>query len=98
MHSGLSSNKLAAPDSDRLAHTIAAFAPSDGDYTTAIPGLLLYRRKAPTEPLHCIYHLGLAVVAQGVKEVLLGEEVFNYGSGQSLLTTVDLPVISHVTQ
>jgi AraC-like DNA-binding protein len=59
---------------------------------------LLYRRKAPTEPLHCIYHLGLAVVAQGAKEVLLGEEVFNYGPGQSLLTTVDLPVISHVTQ
>jgi AraC-like DNA-binding protein len=83
---------------ERLARAIAAIAQSDGDYATAIPGLLLYRRKAPTEPLHCIYHLGLAVVAQGEKQVLLGEEVIDYGPGQSLLTTVDLPVISHVTR
>jgi AraC-like DNA-binding protein len=91
-----SPNKPAGPA--RLARAIAAVAQSDGDHATAIPALLLYRRKAPTEPLHCIYHLGLAVVAQGEKQVLLGEEVISYGPGQSLLTTVDLPVISHVTR
>jgi AraC-like DNA-binding protein len=98
VNADVSSNKPAAPAPKRLAHAIAAVAQSDGDYATAIPALLLYRRKAPTEPLHCIYHLGLAVVAQGAKQVLLGEEVINYGPGQSLLTTVDLPVISHVTR
>jgi AraC-like DNA-binding protein len=92
----VSSNKLQAVE--RLARAIAAIAQSDGDYATAIPGLSLYRRKAPTEPLHCIYHLGLALVAQGQKQVLLGDEVIDYGPGQSLLTTVDLPVISHVTK
>ena len=30
---------------------------------------------APTEPLHCIYNLGLGVVAQGGKQVLVGERV-----------------------
>jgi AraC-like DNA-binding protein len=98
VNANVSSNNPAAPAPKRLAHAIAAVAQSDGDYATAIPALLLYRRKAPTEPLHCIYHLGLAVVAQGNKQVLLGEEVINYGPGQSLLTTVDLPVISHVTR
>jgi AraC-like DNA-binding protein len=98
MDSGPSSNKPTAQGSNRLAHAVAAVAASDGDYATAIPALLLYRRKAPTEPLHCIYHLGLAVVAQGGKQVLLDEQVINYGPGQSLLTTVDLPVISHVTR
>jgi len=98
MEGDQSSNKPMAPVSNRLAHAIATVAASDGDYTTAVPALLLYRRKAPTEPLHCIYHLGLAVVAQGGKQVLLGKEVINYGPGQSLLTTVDLPVISHVTR
>ena len=33
------------------------------------PALTLHRRNAPTEPLHCIYSLGLAVVAQGSKQV-----------------------------
>jgi AraC-like DNA-binding protein len=96
MESGTSFNRLAG--AKRLAQAIAAVARSDGDYTTAIPSLFLYRRKAPTEPLPCIYHLGLAVVAQGAKEVLLGGDVIDYGPGQSLLTTVDLPVISHVTR
>ncbi len=98
MGSDVSSNKPTAPALDRLASAIAAFAQSDGDYATAIPQLLLYRRKSPTEPLPCIYHLGVGLVAQGEKEVLLGEEVIRYGPGQSILTTVDLPVISHVTR
>ena len=52
----------------------------------------------PTEPLHCIYNLGLGVVAQGDRQVLLGEESIDYGPGQSMLTIIDLPVVSHVTR
>lgn len=81
-----------------LARAIAGVAHSDGDYTTAVPALSLHRRKAPTEPLHCIYSLGLGVVAQGGKQVLLGGEVIDYGPGQSMLTTIDLPVVSHVAR
>ena len=91
-------NDSALPATAGLAHAIASFAHSDRDYATAIPALSLHRRKGPTEPLHCIYSLGLGVVAQGHKQVLLGGEVVNYGPGQSMLTTIDLPVISHVTR
>jgi AraC-like DNA-binding protein len=45
----------------------------------------------------CIYGFGLGVIAQGGKQVMLGDAVFDYGPGQSLLTTVDLPVVSHVS-
>jgi AraC-like DNA-binding protein len=45
----------------------------------------------------CIYGFGLGVVAQGGKQVMLGDDVFNYGPGQSMLTTIDLPVVSNVT-
>ena len=38
------------------------------------------------------------MVAQGDKQVLLGEESIDYGPGQSMLTTIDLPVVSHVTR
>jgi AraC-like DNA-binding protein len=86
-----------APGTERLASTIGRFAQSDGDYYTAVPGLSLHRRKGTTDPLHCIFSLGLGVVAQGHKQALLGDEVITYGPGQSMLTTIDLPVISHVT-
>ena len=81
-----------------LARAIALFAQSDGDHATSIPALSLHRRKAPTDPLHCIFSLGLGVVVQGDKQVLLGDEVITYGPGQSMLTTIDLPVIAHVTR
>jgi AraC-like DNA-binding protein len=81
-----------------LARAIGTIAQSDGDYATAITALSLHRRRGPTEPLHCIFNLGLGVVAQGHKQVLLGEEVIKYGPGQSMLTTIELPVISHVAR
>jgi len=97
------SKQMGPPASDAaarsaLAQVIGRFAQTDGDHLTAIPRLTLHRRKAPTEPLHCIYNLGLGVVAQGGKQVLLGGESIDYGPGQSMLTTIDLPVVSHVTR
>src|SRR5438128_224372 len=86
------------PATSALARAIRRFAQTDGDHNTVIPALTLHRRKAPTEPLHCIYNLGLGVVAQGDKQVLLWGEAINYGPGQSMLTTIDLPVVSHVTR
>ena len=86
------------PATSVLARAIRRFAQTDGDHNTAIPALTLHRRSAPTEPLHCIYNLGLGVVAQGDKQVLLGGEAIDYGPGQSMLTTIDLPVVSHVTR
>ncbi|MFZ6692356.1 AraC family transcriptional regulator N-terminal domain-containing protein [Undibacterium sp. SXout20W] len=77
-----------------LANQIAYF---DGDHVTAIPGLTIYRRSNITEPMHCIYGLGLGLTVQGRKRVTLGEEVFEYTPGQSLVTSLDLPVVSHVT-
>ncbi|HEX5367810.1 MAG TPA: AraC family transcriptional regulator [Dehalococcoidia bacterium] len=80
-----------------MARAIRTFAQTNGDHTTAIPALTLHRRAAPTEPLHCIYHVGLGVVAQGGKQVILGSESLSYMPGQSMVTTIDLPVVSHVT-
>ena len=81
-----------------LAHAVGSFAQTDGDYATAIRALTLQRRSAPTEPRHCMYRMGLGVIAQGRKQVLLREKVIEYGTDQSMLTTIDLPVVSHVTQ
>ncbi len=98
MKRDLPQTKSALPATEALAQAIGTFAQTDGDYPTAIRALSLHRRHGPTAPLHCVFRLGLGVVAQGDKQVLLGEEVICYGPGQSMLTTIDLPVISHVTR
>lgn len=82
---------------ETLAEGISRIAQNAGDYTTPIPGLTLHRRNAATEPIPCIYGFGLGVIAQGGKQVMLGDQVFDYTAGQSMLTTVDLPVVSSVT-
>ena len=96
MERRISPTNAAVASASTLAFAIADIAQSDGDYTTAIPALSLHRRKMPTAPMHCIYGLGLGVVAQGGKQLMLGGEVMDYGPGQSMLTTIDLPVVAHV--
>jgi AraC-like DNA-binding protein len=81
-----------------LAELVSRIAQTDGDYRTPIPALMLYRRSMATDPMPCIYGLGLGITVQGGKRVTLGDEIFDYGPGQSLITTVDLPVVSYVTQ
>lgn len=81
-----------------LARNISEIAQNDGNYSTGIPSLTLHRRSVPTSPVHCIYPMGLGVVVQGAKEVMLAGKVFRYSSGESMLTTIDLPVLSYVTQ
>ena len=78
-----------------LARAIGTFAQTDGDYATTVPALTLHRRSAPTQPLHCIYALGLGVIAQGSKQVMLGDQVIGYSPARSMLTTIDMPVVSH---
>jgi hypothetical protein len=75
-HKSLTDSPVATTSA--LAYAIERIAQSDGDYSTAIPGLSLHRRKTPTAPMHCIYGLGLGVVAQGGKQVMLGSEVMDY--------------------
>lgn len=83
---------------NRLAFLVSDKTQADGDYTTPIPELMLYRRSAVTDPMPCIYGLGLGLAVQGGKRVTLGDEIFDYGPGQSLLNSVDLPVVSYVTK
>jgi AraC-like DNA-binding protein len=97
MHAA-SKNKLTYGDTGRLADLVSHIVRTDCDQQTAIPGLSLHRRNAVTEPLHCIYGLGIGLCLQGCKQVMVGEEVLTYAPGQSMVTSVDLPVIANVTQ
>ena len=81
-----------------LARAVQKNATASGDHRTAIPELTLHRRNWPTQVVHCIYTLGMALTVQGSKHVLLGDKELSYGPRQSLLTTIDLPVSYHITR
>ncbi|BCO19181.1 AraC family transcriptional regulator [Alteromonas sp. KC3] len=83
--------------SNELFQLLESFARKEGDFESGIQGLTVHVRNAPTEPLHCIYTLSLAVVLQGGKEILQDNEVTHCTAGQAMLTTFDLPVVSHVS-
>lgn len=81
-----------------LTEIVSGLARTDGDHVTPVQGLSLHRRNHPTEPLHCVYSLSLALTLQGSKQVLMGENLFSVLPGQTMITTIDLPVISHVKE
>lgn len=93
-----SSKMNAAALTGLLARAVERLVATPGDHQTAVSELTLHRRNHPTEPIHCIYTLGIAVTLQGAKDVLFGDKKLSYGPGQSLLATIDLPVSFHVTR
>ena len=80
-----------------LAESVLAIAKHDGIFDTKIDALKLVRRSDVTKPMPCVYGLGLGVTVQGGKRVTLGEDIYEYAEGQTLVASVDVPVVSHIT-
>ncbi len=81
-----------------IASIAARFVCEDGEVATPIDNLFLSRRSSPTQPLHTAYRPCFALVLQGAKSLRLGSDTLNYGTGDYLLTSLDLPVASRVTE
>jgi len=79
-----------------LARKIAAHAPKAGEQATAIPGLTLYRRTAPSPCYPATYEPSLNVFVQGRKRVTLGGTTYLCDESTFLLSSVDLPVVSQI--
>src|SRR6187399_1832891 len=80
---------------DELRMLIARHARPDE--TTAIDGVLLSAAGRPGEPRASSTGTVLAVIAQGAKRLAIGDRVFDYGPGQYLVASVDLPITGHYT-
>jgi AraC-like DNA-binding protein len=92
-----STKNASSAASAELAELVTKIAQTDGDFTSELASLTFYRRSAASDPMPCIYGLGLGIALQGNKRVTLGGKIYDYGPGQSLVTSVDLPVVSYVT-
>lgn len=87
------------PAREALANIVARWtAGHEQPVTTAIPALVLYRREAPTEPGSCMVEPSVALIVQGAKRVLLGEETYVYDACRFLITSLDLPAVAQVMQ
>src|SRR3989440_1746121 len=89
--------KLMKANREERVERMARAMREDGT-TQLFPGLHLYRRSSPLELLHGVSEPSVAVIAQGSKEVLLGENRYRYGPSQYLLATVELPTIRRVLE
>lgn len=75
-------------------HTVAL---GPGMHETVIDRVGVVRAEHPSEQMHTVYNPCLCIVAQGAKRSIAGSSVLNYGPGQYLAVSVDLPVIGEVT-
>jgi AraC-like DNA-binding protein len=68
------------------------------DETTAIDGVLLSRAVGPRQPRAASTGTVMAIIAQGAKRLAIGDRVYDYGPGQYLVASVDLPITGHYTR
>ncbi|OPY03382.1 MAG: HTH-type transcriptional regulator CdhR [Syntrophorhabdus sp. PtaB.Bin184] len=81
-----------------LRKSIARWTDRGDRQVTAVPGLSLYRRDEPTQPTSYMYEPGICMVAQGAKQVVLGEDTYMLDGRHFLITSVDLPTVVQVTK
>jgi AraC-type transcriptional regulator N-terminus len=79
-----------------LRNLIARLTGSDGVYQTAITSLYLLRYSAPKSHDFGVIYPGLCIVAQGQKELLLGDEVFSNSPGLYLVSSAEIPLSARV--
>jgi len=82
---------------EELADRIARVIDIDGS-VDVMDGLRCNRGSQPTARVHGVSRPSLCVIAQGAKDVYLGESRYRYDAGHYLLATVELPITGQVVE
>jgi len=83
---------------ESLGKRIARWTEQEERLETAVPGLGLFRREQPTEPVSGMYEPSICLIAQGAKRVTLGEDTFVYDAHHYLITSVHLPTVVQIIE
>lgn len=75
---------------EELVERIARAVPEDGSLQP-FEGLHLYRISLPLGQVHSVVKPSFCVIAQGSKEILLGDSRYRYDPSHYLITTVEMP-------
>ncbi len=82
---------------DELVERVARAIREDGT-VEPLKGLHIHRRSSPTEPVHGVSDISFCVIAQGSKEVFLGDNCYRYDPAHYLLATAELPIVGQVIE
>ena len=82
---------------DELVERIGRAVRNDG-MVEPLPGLRLVRHSSPTPLGHGTSAVAFCVIAQGSKEILLGENRYRYDPAQYLIATAELPIATRITE
>ena len=82
---------------DELVELIARAIREDGKIEP-LKGLHLNRISSSTESVHGVSDPAFCVIAQGSKEIFLGNEHYLYDTSHYLLLTAELPLVGHVLE
>jgi len=80
-----------------LVERIARLVREDG-VVEPLPGIHLARSSRPQEGIHSVYQTAFCAIAQGAKEVFIGETVHQYDEDHYLLATMELPAVSRIVR
>ncbi len=81
-----------------LSSKIAAYAQSEGESRTPIPGLSLYRRTKPSACFLANYEPSFTVFVQGRKRVNLRGTIYLCDGSSFLLSSIDVPAESQIIE
>lgn len=81
---------------DAIAGVLDRQGVENGGLETAAPGLRLIRTYGCVPPRHMTYRPSLCLIAQAAKRVMVGDSTLTYGHMQSLVITVEVPVLSEI--
>ena len=89
--------RVAQSGREELAERVARAVRDEG--ILDLPGgLRLLCASSPTELGHGVSFPAFCIVAQGSKEVLLGDDLYRYDANNYLITAASLPIASRITE
>jgi hypothetical protein len=83
---------------EALARSIAGSTKGSEDRQMPIPGLMFFRREAPTPPGLCKVEPSVVLVVQGKKRMLAGADAHAYDADHFLIASLDVPASSQVLE
>ncbi len=87
-----------ANSSNTLANVLEKWVNGAHEYETAIPGVKISRWAHPTPPTSYTHKPSICLIAQGKKQVLLGEDRYIYDSNHFLISSVNLPITANIME
>lgn len=82
---------------EEMIERIMRILPADGP-ADPLEGVHFYRSSAPSAPIHSVSKPCFCVIAQGSKEMLLGDSTYRYDPFHYLISTLELPRVSRVLE